>query len=264
MKRLLLALLLAALAVDGSAQDYARDAYVFLPEDLWGKYALDEATGTRVNSSGDGPDLAETGSIGSETGVFSNAASNTETTLAQLAGTAVAPMSLDHGFTVAFWLRLNAWTSSGVDTIVHLADSVILGRPYLHITRFFDSDFVTAEYAHPVSGSTGIPLPRIGPLTVDQWHHIAVRYNPGTEVFDMIVDGTTTRWALGDPLPAFNLAATIDSSLVTGQAWDYVHIIGRVNVNHESVGGGVDDFMIWSRPLGDEEIVALARKVIRP
>ena len=198
---------------------------------LIGWYKLNELSGVRRNSAGDGTDMADNNTVGSTTGIIEGGAdfvsSNFE--YLSLTSTQAATFDIDGSFSFSLWLNLDS-TSTHMD-IVKMWDSgqhkfrlIRLSSSYL---RFYTRNATGTEH-YLDAGSL---------LSAGQWYHIVCVYEEGTNKTIYINN-------VGNSSPSVpDIVASQDSTMTLGgSAW---------------LNGNMDEFGFWSRALTSSEVSAL-------
>lgn len=229
---------------------------------LYGHWPFDEVSGTRRCAIGSAPNLTETGgTVPSAPGKFGNAISGTEADTFDL-GAIGASIPMSGGVTVELWFR---WpTSPSVFPDSMLTIGPIASNTFIHIFRFYDSNFLAVGYRWGVAAgdSVSLPTPRPGPLAEDEWHLLVVTYDPTTGLFTGRVDGgCATGYVYSPPAgvgnPALKLSATVPAaSLAAANAVTLTTLsfMKAFNGNYKNFEGLIDAPTIWTRCLTDAEV----------
>jgi len=216
-------------------------------------WTMDESTGPRADSSGNGLALQEhSGTITSVAGQFGQAAHLTGTAFFELPAATFNGSALDistpPNITVVSWVRFNG----------------TVGGEILGVVRHC----VEAQYQYRVTSAGNIECSMglsgaiivAGAVSADQWHHYAMVYDGTT--MTLYFDGaviSTASWTTSAIKPA-NFGTNIP--LCVG---------GWQDVNNECLGGGdafqitgdVDDVAVFSSALNASQIAAIMAQGVR-
>jgi hypothetical protein len=201
--------------------------------DLEAYYHMNEASGTRVDASGNGLDLAQFGTVSSGTGVIGNGADFAGSlTLDYLARAGDDP-ALTIGqnlapFAISVWLDLDAWTAGQIASICSKSNGSSNGWT-LQVQIDGSVDFVF---------HTGLTLSTLaGEITVGAGlQHIVVTSDGGT--IRIYIDGVEK--ITGTP------TATVNSTTPFR--------VGNRSVLNHPVDGVLDELAVWTRNLDVNEV----------
>lgn len=215
-----------------------------LEDDVEGYWKLDEASGTRVDSSPNGRDLTDTNTVTAQAGLFSNAAEFARANLERLARTDLG-LRVVGDITVQAWVKITSLTgfqaSYGSGVVAHMTGDTA-GDYWLGIT-----DVGRVTFAHWETGgadadgrasTSGIVI------SVGSWHHILARR----------LSGVQTIWVNG-------VSAALAAAATTDSGWG----TNGFNLGANWVAGGgdyhfnglIEEPVVWSRGLSDSEIAQM-------
>lgn len=201
---------------------------------LW-YYALGEATGDRADSSVNGADLSQVGTVTNDAGILGNAASFTGVATDKLTTSPQPQFDLTgKSWTVSLW-----WypTSSNQENLFYIGTDGIVGTDNLLRIRWSGGNLLNTIF---VNGGINH---QIDNLILNTWHFISLRYdftdnftilNYDNEITSGIVNGL--------------IFAPTPPSLVLGN---------MVNDDGPALSGRLDEAGGWDRYLTDEEIAYL-------
>jgi len=201
-------------------------------------WKLEESSGTRVDATGRGNDLAPQATPGNTTGRVGNAVQLTSASSQFLNSASTADLTMgDFDFTFAFWVwgdtvtpqkyAMSKWTSSGVEEYSVLIDTG---------NRF---KFYIANFAKVVSADN------FGAPSISTWYFVVCQHDAANDLIKISVnDGTMNTAATAGAFPAVG---------VEGFA------IGSAKSSAFNVGwnGRIDEFGIWKRLLTAAEITSM-------
>ena len=199
---------------------------------LYGYWNFDEVSGTRVLTSGSGPDLLEVGgTVLSNTGIFNLGISSNKVDTQYLQAN-ITSKSFPNGFTFAIWFYLADNPSSSPSGLVTIYNSA--GTDTIFLTRYYNGDYIEFAVRSPTGNYTSAAIP--GPYTRNAWHLVICWWDAISGVLEMQTDNG----------PIYN-RDFLASSTVSMSTWDF----DRIRIGLGAVGwhGRADDFYIWERPL---------------
>ena len=238
--------------------------------DLYGYWPLDETSGNpRLCTLGSGPDLAEVGGAVSHTaGRFGNAVTSTITATSALRATLSPTIAMADGLTIAVWFKWGAFVTPAAATTLFCLDVNGQGFPGLQAGRFYDSNYMFAEFAWaawPTGKVVSLSPTQLGPYDQGVWHLFVLTYDPATGNFTGRMDGgcfaSDLVWDYGrDGLPADYLQMTVppaDLATANAAVFNWLRVSEAFNGNYADWGGEIDDLRIWKRVLTVAEIADL-------
>lgn len=244
-----------------------------LLDDLWGEWTFDEASGlTRKARKGIGVDLLEYSATltGSVSGRFRNATDSVEHGPAfppqGLYATLGSPLAISGGLTIAIYFKWPNWSSNSPKSILdlHNGGTTAFTEPRVAISRFYNSDYLDVGFEWSSGHGVGLPIPRLGPFTQDEWHLLVITYDPATGVLSGCVDDGCLTSAVDNDgssvtyaTPSNRLSATIspaDLATANGSTFSTLRFIAPFNSNFVSFEGNLDHPRIWTRCLARAEV----------
>ena len=237
---------------------------------LYGYWPLDEASGNaRLCTLGSGPDLAEVGGAVSHTaGRFGNAITSTITATSALRATLSPTIAMADGLTIAVWFKWGAFVTPAAATTLFCLNVNGQGFPGLQAGRFYDSNYMFAEFAWaawPTGKVVSLGPTQLGPYDQGVWHLFVLTYDPATGNFTGRMDdgcfASDLVWDYGrDGLPADYLQMTVppaDLATANAAVFNWLRVSEALNGNYADWGGEIDDLRIWTRVLTVAEIADL-------
>lgn len=193
--------------------------------DLLAYWQLDETSGTRFDAHAS-YDAAETGTVGSLTGIINNGADfpKSNSSYLEVASGLLGAVGSANTFSLSFWVKPDTYTSFPA-----LIDSATR-----QLSLFLDS----ATSAYLLIGNNPAYFTHTGNISTGAWHHVVVTWNGGTNAYEMWVDGVSAKTGtVGSSIGTEALVFGANPS-TGGSAWD----------------GGLDEFGIWTRVLTNTEV----------
>ena len=201
--------------------------YNQLTNQLVAYWKLDETSGTRFDSYGS-LDLTESGGTGFDSGKIANAATFSNNYLFNYMNN-----DFTNGFSISLWFKLN---DLPIGVYGHIAgENDFYNQSLYRYTVQLENGYIRFASAY---NNTSL----IGPnVSINQWYHIVVSVSNGSMQFYVngsLVDSEAVG-GVGNHIPTvpFTLGSLID--------------------NNEQIDGIIDEVGIWSRPLTQQEIIAL-------
>jgi len=235
--------------------------------DLYGYWPLDETSGNpRLCTLGSGPDLAEVGGAVSHTaGRFGNAVTSTITATSALRATLSPTIAMADGLTIAVWFKWGAFVPPAAATTLFCLNVNGQGFPGLQAGRFYDSNYMFAEFAWATGKVVHLGPTQLGPYDQDVWHLFVLTYDPATGNFTGRMDdgcfASDLIWDYArDGLPSDYLQMTVppaDLAAANAVMFDWLRVSEAFNGNFADWGGEIDDLRIWKRVLTAAEIADL-------
>lgn len=210
-----------------------------LSDNLVAYWKLDEASGTRVDSTGRGNDLTDNNTVTSNTGILSNAAefvaANSEY-LSHATNDDLATI-LGRGLTISAWVYLHG-SFSGAGQVVAKDDDAANSRDYT-------LDVDASKFRFYTDGGGGGIISHPATLSTETWYHVVAWYTGSSSGGVALNAGTATTSALANADPV---------SLSTAEfrigAREYPAFEGYFF-------GRIDEVGIWHRVLTEDEITEL-------
>ncbi|WP_159522484.1 LamG-like jellyroll fold domain-containing protein [Sunxiuqinia indica] len=143
----------------------------------------------------------------------------------------------DHDFTVSTWIKIKDYNVTERDISI-LGTKGSSYQQSIHLVLRNQKPYF-GFYANDLQGNTTIEAGR--------WYHLVWRYNKLTGEQAIYVDGKLDSRSLGHPS-------------YKGRENIYVGMTGYSASTH--MNGRIDDLVIWSRTLGDEEIWSLSKDLV--
>lgn len=193
--------------------------------DLLAYWQLDETSGTRFDAHAS-YDAAETGTVGSLTGIINNGADfpKSNSSYLEVASGFLGAVGSANTFSLSFWVKPDTYTSFPA-----LIDSATR-----QLSLFLDS----ATSAYLLIGNNPAYFTHTGNISTGAWHHVVVTWNGGTNAYEMWVDGVSVKTGtVGSSIGTEALVFGANPSS-GGSAWD----------------GGLDEFGVWTRVLTITEV----------
>ena len=145
----------------------------------------------------------------------------------------------DHDFTISVWIKIKDYNVADVDK-----DISIIGAKG---NSYQESIHVMVRSQKPYFGFFSNDLRGKTIIEPGRWYHLACRYNKLTGEQAIFVDGKLDSRSLGHPA-------------YKGRENIYVGMSGFDS--NAYMNGEIDDLVIWSRTLGDEEIWSLSKDLV--
>lgn len=223
--------------------------------DLLAYWSLDETTGNRADSSGNGLTLTPAGSVTYDTGLQGNAAKFANASLDQLK-IDPCPEALNIGgaasFTVMLWYKIfSVATGYEYRRLLDHSDTTVAGGKWRHrgisaIVNNTGPEVVTrgatGELNEPYS-STGSNWLHGGIITLNAWHCLLFEHNAATHYYTQYSDNTLiTGLTPPQPCPA--------PDGIYKPADGLPFILGATDLaSNNTLDGLIDEVAIWSRVL---------------
>lgn len=210
-----------------------------LTDNLVAYWKLDEASGTRADSAGNGYTLADNNTVASASGKISNAADFTAANSESLTVADNANLSMgNNDFTIACWAQWKAEVSYYTILSKHSTSDNSTSE-YLLMRRQDTDDLMFSIY----SGSSTIRVDTTLDLSATTWYFIVAWHDAASDTINITVnDGTVFSTATGGSAP--NDTTTQFS-------------IGSTNNSGNYHDGLVDEVGIWRRVLTSGERTTL-------
>lgn len=202
-----------------------------IADNLVAWYDMDEASGTRYDSTTNNLDLTDVNTVGTMAGKYGNAAYAIKANNEKLTNTSFTNINAG-SWTIASWVYQHEVTAWGPFFFLGQGTTGILMPSYVSATQLY--------IAMADSGGTiTINRPAGLFLTIDQWDFFTIHYDASTRKISMSVNAGTL----------YTSAAALTGTQYTANA------LG-INVNqngHVDFTSGWDAFGVWGRVLTDDE-----------
>ncbi|MBK7782327.1 MAG: LamG domain-containing protein [Ardenticatenia bacterium] len=204
-----------------------------LTDNLVAYWRLEESSGTRVDSSGNGRGMSPSGSPGGRTGKLNNAVDFVPASYLSNSDAAVSGAITDSaGWTLAGWLYSD-------NNATHEIFGCFNAFKGLEVYFIGGSRDMTAQWW---SNASGLVVSTAGAsFTSGAWNFFAMKYDPGTDKLYARSNGTT------------NAGASCAGNTFTQNAGTLY--LGKARTaTATSFDGGMDDIGLWSRALSGAEL----------
>ncbi len=155
-------------------------------DQVQGAWTLDESSGTRADSSGNGYTLTDNATVGSTTGQYSNAARFVRTSSEYLSRADNANLSInDTSFSVAFWVRFT--TIANTMTMVSKQHNGGAGEYRV------DFESVSGKIQGYAFNSSDTLISSVGDsqtISTSTWYHVVFGFNKNINKLYLFVNGT--------------------------------------------------------------------------
>lgn len=201
-------------------------------------WSLDEASGTRADSHSSGFDLTDVNTVGSATGVVSNASSHVRANSERLDSTSTDDFGFADDFTLSCWVK---FATSGAGQFQGILKRGTSGSGPANMFRIYEENgtitYVAGDGTTSLTGTYAIPG-----FTTGTWYHL---------LFEHDNDGASNaQWSLrvNNGSPAFAANSMGDPQNLTSTPFR----IGSLETNNY-LDGDVDETAIWTRLLTSDE-----------
>ena len=206
-----------------------------LTDNLVAYWRLEESSGTRVDSSGNGRDMTGSGSPGGRTGKLNNAVDlvpGSSQFLSSSDAAVYGAITDSAGWTIAGWL----YSDDNATREIFGCWNAFKGLEVYYISGSRD---MTAQWW---SNASGLVVSTAGAsFTSGAWNFFALKYDPGTDKLYARSNGTT------------NSGSSCAGNTFTQNASAFY--LGKARSSTGSYfDGGLDDIGIWSRALSGAEL----------
>lgn len=217
-----------------------------LADGVVGYWKLDEASGTRADSSPNGNDLTDNNTVASAAGKISNAGDFERSNSEWLSRTDAAQVGLNlaDDFSIAGWLNFESTPGTGAMYTFISKDDYASSRAY-YFGLFNDAGTPKLRLLLYTSGSN-FPTVNWSPATAT-WYHVAVTRNKATGNVKFYVNGAqqgATQSSITTSLNNSNVPFRVGAVGDTGSAANFFD-------------GLMDEWGVWSRELSADEVAEL-------
>lgn len=208
-------------------------------------WKLDEASGTRADSHTNGLDLTDNNTVGSATGVVSDAADFVSANSEYLSVADNAALDFTTAFAVSFWAKNTSASFANYQT--YFAKGTFSGNPYGLYQAAGPSTL--RLLLNPPSGSIG--LADVAGWSGTDWVHVVINYDgsgsTNADKVQVYFDGVSR--TLG------GITQNIPSELKTDSS--DLRIGHYASLSGSYLNGKMDELAMWSRTLTTDEIADL-------
>ena len=197
-------------------------------------WKMDEASGTRQDSSGNGHQLTEVNTVNSASGIIGNCAQFSGSNYLQTNSFGV-PVNSD--FTVSAWVNLPRDQSAGGASFLGNYDG-----NGLQFANNIQGSYTMQTYFFPGSAALGFSVP----ANFGSWQHL-VLVRSGNFLY-----GYSNGVSLGAAVSVAGKTFPGGSSLYVG-----AHVSSWTNQGEWFIAGGLDEIGVWSRALSASEVTRL-------
>lgn len=250
MKRRALTLLtlLTAVALLTAPQSVSARPVSLIADNLIAHWALNETSGTRQDTlagcGGSGCDVAVAGSVGSTTGVISNAVSISGSNNYLYANDHADISTGDISFTVQGWANLTSKVNS---TIISKYSTTGNAREYLLFYSWNDAtanDRFVFCVSNNGTAATCVVANTFGAPSTSTWYHVVGQHDATNNVITITVNNTSNATAYSSGV--YDSAAPLRiGALESGGVGAYI------------MQGAIDEAAFWKRALTTDEIACL-------
>lgn len=202
-------------------------------------WKLDEASGSRFDSTANGSTLTDNNTVTQVVGKVAFAAQFTAANSESLSAADNAALSMgDIGFTIACWAFLDSVTARRA-FVLKAAGSANTSEYMLRTSGTGAAALVTFSVGNGVASGA---VSSVAPLVAGQWYFLAGRYDSVNDLVRLRVDTT-------DLTPVSYAGGSFDSA--------NTFTLGRWIAGGDFMDGAIDEVGIWKRHLTDAELTTL-------
>ena len=206
---------------------------------LVGHWPLDGLSGSRIDASGRGNGLSDTGGVGVAAGMDGMAASFSGSAFLSIPETTLSGLDANGALTITAWINASDTTSTGA--IAAKYDTGLGERSYV---MRVSADTLRATLSN--DGSVGTTLAGTTTLSTGQWYHVALVFDGCAQSATLYLDGVP------------DVTQSVTFSALHDSAADFTVGAKRDNANpHNFFTGLIDDVRIFATALSQVEIQAL-------
>lgn len=211
--------------------------------DLSGFWKLNEASGSRVDLSGNSNTLSDNSSVGSASSEKGTVAAFTSSSNQFLSISSNSTLDLaSTSFSVSLWVRFTSLTNNGSNDYVGIISKGSGGASYTFSIQYRPS--VPCIQAQIYNGGTtnSVNATSFGAIVAGKWYHVAFTFNSLTKKMSLYINGVS------NTATATVIPADVSYSMSIGRAY-------HVNTYNSNIQ--VSTVALWKRLLSDYSIMAL-------